>query len=534
MAKERQNSFFGGAAVLAAGIVIVKVIGAVYKIPIVNVLGSSYADFQNAYYIYALLLTISTAGLPVALSKMVAAANALGRQQQVQKIFRVSLAVFFTLGFVSFLVMFLWAEQLAELLHDPLAAKSIRALAPAVLCVGCLSSFRGYAQGHANMVPTAVSQIIEALCKLVFGLSLAVWAVNAGKSGDTAAAMAIVGVTIGTVLSLLYMALQYLRSHRRPRSRETPAPAGQILKELLAVAVPITLTSAAVSVINLIDTSLVQGRLQSALGMSLEQSRSLFSAYSGVMNLYNLPASLIVAVTASIIPAVSARLARQDASGASQVVRSAFRVTALTVLPMGVGMSVLSKPIVQLLFHSLDPDVSGPLLTVLGIASIFVCLMTVSNSILQAYGRERLPVYIMIAGGLVKVLVNYQLVAIPEVNINGAPVGTLCCFLLAAAADLWLIRRIVPEPPRYAQLFLRPLLATALMALAAKGSYLLFHSFLGNSLATVLAVGVAVVVYAAAAILLQAISREDLALMPKGERIADLLRLPKPGKRERR
>lgn len=526
MSKPRaeQNSFFGGTAILAAGIIIVKILGAIYKIPIVDVLGASYADFQNAYYIYALLLTVSTAGLPVALSKMVAAAHAAGQERQVQKIFRVSMALFFSLGLLSFLVMFFGAEQLAILLNDPLAAKSIRYLSPAVLCVGCLSSFRGYAQGHSNMVPTAVSQIIEAVCKLVIGLSLAVLAVRAGKSGDTAAAMAIVGVTVGSALALVYMVGQYLHQRRAPRTRERAAPTGMILRELLSIAVPVTLTSAATSVINLIDTSLVQGRLQNALGMTLEQSRTLFSAYSGVMNLYNLPASLIVAVTASIIPAVSSRLARSEQEGAAQVVRSSLRVTALAVLPMGAGLSVMSRPIVQMLFRSLDAELSGRLLSVLGIASIFVCLMTVSNAILQAYGHQRLPVYLMIVGGIIKVLVNYHLVAIPSVNIHGAPVGTLTCFVFAACADLILIRRIVPKPPKYRALFARPLLATALMALAARGSYALLAG-LGNSVATILAVMIAVVVYAVAVVRLRCISREDLLLMPRGERIADLLHL---------
>ncbi len=535
MSEKKKSSFFGGAAVLAAGIVIVKIIGAVYKIPIVNVLGSSYADFQNAYYIYALLLTISTAGLPVALSKMVASADALGHENQVNKTFRVSLTVFFGLGLASFFVMFFGADRLAGLLHDPLAAKSIRALSPAVICVGCLSSFRGYAQGHSNMVPTAVSQIIEALCKLVVGLSLAVWAVKAGKSGDTAAAMAIVGVTVGSVVALLYMMLEYTGSRRREklRSRDVPEDAGRILGTLMKIAIPITLTSSAVSVINLIDTSLVQGRLQGALGMTLEQSRTLFSNYSGVMTLYNLPASLIIAITASIIPAVSAALAKQDAPGACRVVRSSFRVTALLVLPMGAGLSVLSTPIVKLLFHRLDAGIAGPLLGMLGIASVFVCIMTVSNAILQAYGHEQLPVWIMVAGGVLKIVVNYNLVAIPSVNINGAPIGTLCCFGFAAAADLIVIRRIVPEPPAYLRIFLKPLLATALMAAAAWLVYRLASRFVGNALSTLAAMAVAVAVYAAAVVLLQAISREDLSLMPKGEKVANLLHLPAQGKRER-
>ena len=530
MPERKKTSFFGGAAVLAAGIVIVKILGAIYKIPIVNVLGGSYADFQNAYYIYALLLTISTAGLPVALSKMVAAADARGEDRQVRKIFRVSLCVFLTLGVVSFFVMFFGADALAEMLHDPLAAKSIRALSPAVICVGCLASFRGYAQGHANMVPTAVSQIIEAFCKLVIGLTLAVLALRAGKSGDTAAAMAIVGVTVGSFAALGYMLLEYLHHRQMPRSQEETAPAGDILRELLSIAIPITLTSSAVSVINLIDTSLVQGRLQTALHMTLDQSRELFSAYSGVMTLYNLPASLIIAITASIIPAVSASLARSDPRGASRVVRASLRITALLVLPMGVGLSALAKPIVQMLFHRLDPDVSGPLLAVLGIASIFVCIMSVSNSILQAYGYERLPVLIMIAGGVVKIVVNYNLVGIPSVNINGAPIGTLCCFILAAVLDLIIIRRILPRPPKYGRMFRGPLLATILMGLSAKGAYWAASLLFGNTVSTLLAMAVAVAVYFLLVVFLQLLSREDLALMPKGEKLADLLRLPRGGR----
>ena len=151
--------------------------------------------------------------------------------------------------------------------------------------------------------------------------------------------------------------------------------------------------------------------------------------------------------------------------------------------------------------------------------------MTVSNSILQAYGHQKFPVYLMIGGGIIKVIVNYTLVGIPSINIHGAPFGTLCCFSFAAIADLIFIRRIVPERPRYVQLFARPILATALMAVAAKGSYAMLAG-LGNSIATVLAIGIAVVVYAMAVVLLRCISREDLLLMPKGKKIADLLRLP--------
>lgn len=526
MAGNRQNSFIGGAATLALAIGVVKIIGALFKIPIVGILGDGYADFSDAYNIYAVLLTVATAGLPVALSKMVAANHAVGRTAQVQKVFRVSLAVFFSLGLVSFLLMFFGAEFLAELLHNPFAAQSIRYLAPAVVCVSCLSSFRGYAQGHSNMVPSAVSQVVEALGKLLIGLPLAWLAVKAGKEDSTAAAYAILGVTIGSALALLYMVVDYGRHRPSVRRGEETAGGRDILRELLSIAIPITLTSSAVSVINLIDASLVKGRLQDALQYTVEQSRTLYAAYSGVMTIYNLPSAFIIAVTASVIPAISSALARGRQREADRVVGASIHLTALLVMPMGVGMCVLAQPIVELLFRRLDPELSGPLLSVLGIAAIFVCLVAVNNSIMQAYGFQSLPVFVMIGCGVVKILVNYILVAIPQVNIHGAPIGTLCCFALATLVDIFILKRIVPRPPRFFRLFFGPAVATAAMGMAAWGSYHLVRLVAGNTASVLAAILCAVAVYGFLVVYLKLLSRGELRLMPKGDKIADLLGLP--------
>ena len=190
MATEKKQSFLGGAAVLAFGIMAVKVIGAVFKIPLRNILGEGgSADFSNAYNIYATMLTISSAGLPVALSKLVSEAYARGRTRQAQRTFNLSLTVFLLLGLVSFSLMWWGNDYLASLLNNPRAAYGIRALAPAVVCVGCLSAFRGYAQGRQYMTPTAVSQILEALCKLVFGLALSLWLLKIGQPDYIAAAL---------------------------------------------------------------------------------------------------------------------------------------------------------------------------------------------------------------------------------------------------------------------------------------------------------------------------------------------------------
>ena len=195
---EKRPSFLGGAAVLAAAVAIVKIIGAVYKIPFGNIVGSEGQTYFNvAYNIYNVLLTISTAGLPLAISKLTSQAHAQGRENQKRKIFRTAIWLFFVLGLAFSLLMYFGAEQLAAMIHEPLGFWPIRALAPAVFCVCLLACMRGYTQGQGNMTPTAVSQVLEALCKVCIGLPLAWYFLQLGLGLDISAAGAILGVTIG-------------------------------------------------------------------------------------------------------------------------------------------------------------------------------------------------------------------------------------------------------------------------------------------------------------------------------------------------
>lgn len=541
---QKQNSFFGGAAILAAGILIVKLIGMFYKIPLINIIGEAgAADFNNAYNIYAVLLTVSTAGLPVAVSKLVSEANALNRRNQVRRTFCLALVLFLTLGLISFLVMFFRADALAGMMNDSKAAAGIRALAPAVVCVGCLAALRGYSQGHSNMAPTSVSQIIEALCKLVVGLGLAFWLVKQGKDPDVAAAGAITGVTVGTVVALIYMVLDFFLSRGREDTHGTDRPdsAGSILANILKIAVPITLSSSMVGIVTVIDSSLVQGQLQSALNLTEKASRTLYGNYSGALNIYNLPTSLMAAITASVIPAVSAALARRDRRGAARITGSALRITALLSFPMGVGLFVLGTPIIRLLFPSLNVEVAGPLLSTLGVATPFVCMVLVCNSVLQAHGFINLPVIVMVLGGIVKIVNNYNLVG--AIGIAGAPVGNILCFGLALVLDLVVITRVIPNRPRLLPIFVKPAIASAIMGGAAWAVYGLLSrvltaeqvneagetirvvSRMGNALGIFLAIAVAGVVYLVLVVAIRAISKDDLALMPKGDKLARLLRL---------
>ena len=281
MAEPKKQNYLHGAAILAAGVVIMKVLGAIYKIPLGNILGDEgYAHFLVAYNIYSVFLTLATAGLPVALSRMISEANTMNRPNQVRRIFSVAWWTFFVLGVACTLIMALFPTQLADMLSDIEAAKSIFVLSPAVLLVCLTSAYRGYCQGHENMTPTTVGQVLEVLAKVVAGLALAWYLTGSGHTLSTSSAGAIFGVTVGSLVALAYMFI-YKRRHYRDGASGTDMPEsrGKVLRTLLRVAIPITLGSSVLSLINLIDSGLCMGRLQDAAGFSYADAKVLYGVY---------------------------------------------------------------------------------------------------------------------------------------------------------------------------------------------------------------------------------------------------------------
>ena len=544
----RKNSFFGGAAILTAGIVIVKLIGALYKIPLGNIISdTAFADFNTAYYIYSLLIIISTGGLPVALSKMVSEAHTQGRGNQVQTVFRLAMLAFCALGILSCAIMLIFPHQLAELMNNPHSYYSILALAPALFFICPMSAFRGYFQGHSLMAPTAISQIIEAMCKLVIGLALAKILVARKVEESIAAGGAIFGVSVGCALGMFYMYFCY-RNYRKslPKFRDRPDEPGKILNTLAKLAIPITLGSSVMAVVNLLDTSILFGRLQDAAGFSEDAARTLKGIYDKAMTIYNLPASFMVPLTASVVPTVSAARAMKNYREGAKVSETALRTTALLAFPAGVGLLALGEPIIQLLYPTTDVQLAGWMLSMLGVASICVCLMLVSNSILQAHQLVSIPMVTTLLGCILKIILNYVLVGNPDINIKGGPISTLACFGLIAALDLVIIKIALPRSLSYARVFLKPAIASGVMGAAVWAVYGLTSNLLakfspfrtipgeglapvlswkGNALAVLAAIGIGVVVYFALVLATHAISKEDLSLMPKGDKIARLLHI---------
>ena len=549
MSKQKKQSFLGGAAILTAAVVIVKLIGAVYKLPLNNILGSvGKTYFDTAYLIYNFLMIFSTAGLPLAISKLTSQAHAQGRENQKRKIFSTSVWLFFILGLVGSLLMFFGAEQLAAFEENPMAAQAIRALAPAVFCVCLLACMRGYTQGQGNMKPTAISQVLEALCKVCIGLPLA-WFIlqkcretavsqqlaQTGSDGvEYVAAGAILGVTVGTILSLAFLIVYLVTHHSKTESLDTPDPSGTIMKSVLAIGIPITLGNSALGIINLIDTKIVMGQLQNALLLSETEAALLNGQYRMAMDMPNMVASFVYPVTMSLIPFAAAAIAQKDTAKANSIISSAFRLIAILALPAGVGLSVLSTPIMRLLLPTQQEDAlaAGPHLQILGIALVFICLMILTNAILQTYGKEKLPIFTVIAGGITKIVMNYILVGNPDINIHGAPISTLCCYMVIVGLNLFFVWKYSPEKPKYLQLFLKPVAASVLMGAAAWAVHgfaaraLAGHSaYLSNAAATFCGILAGVVVYAVLVIALRILRAEDVRSIPHGETLIKLLHL---------
>lgn len=525
------STFFGGAAILAAGIMIVKVISMFYKIPLANILGDSgYADFTAAFNIFNILLMISTAGIPVAMSKMISEAVEQKRMRQAHKIFRVSMSFFMLIGILCSLVMLLGADGFAKLMNNTKAAWSMRMLAPSVALVCGLACFRGYAQGNRNMTPSSVSQIVEALFKLIVGLTLAYYLMAVlGKPDYIGAAGAIVGVTVSELAALLYMIAEFLRFRRsEPRGTDSRTDGWKrILKTCLTLAVPITITSSATSIITAVDNSLVMGRLQHAgLQLTEDAATSLMGNYNVVQTVFQIPASLMVAITASVIPAVTICFTRRDRKGAARVVGSAMKMSAILAFPSGIGMLALGRPIVQLLFPSYNLDVAGPILSILGIANIFVCITLVCNSVLQSHNILHLPIVTMVIGGVLMVIFDFIAVGTESINIYGSPVGTCICYGVSAVLDLILVKRIVRGCPAYRSLFLKPLFASVVMGIGAWAAYGILSILTGsNTVSLLLAILLAMVIYFALLILLGTLNKDDMSLMPYGEKLSRLLHI---------
>ncbi len=488
------------------------------------------------YYIYNLLLTISTAGVPVALSRLISEARASSRPVQAKRYYSVGMATFGCIGLVGSALMFIFAPQLAAFMKDSQVVLGVRILSPAVFFACVVSVLRGYAQGHNNMMPTAVSQILEVLCKLIFGLAIAWYLKSMGCPVPVIAAGAIVGVVIGLGISIPVLALMRRRiaaSEPMTLNLDQPLSRLETAKEILRVSIPITLSSSVLNVINLVDTSLVRGRLASGAGFSESQVDILYGVYSKSSTLFALPSSFVTPIAVAVVPVIAAALASRQSRDARTTMESSMKLTNLLAMPAAVGLAVLARPIFDVLFPGSNEN--GPmLLAMLGVASYFVCTYLITNGILQATGHESLALLALPVGGLLKIGVNYALVGDPAVNIAGAPIGTLCCYVLITVLNIIFLTIKLPERPNYFKITFRPLVCALLMGAAAWGTQrvgennlapVLGGGRMADAVCLALSILAGLAVYLVLILFLRAVTKEDILLLPKGEKLAKLLKL---------
>lgn len=519
--KPRKQGFLHGALILTAGAMLAKIIGALFKIPLTRLIGTEGAGhFNVAYNIYIVLLNISSTGLPLAVSRLISEAVALKRLEQISTIRRVSLCLFLMLGGICSSAMFFGAEVLAIWMRDPDAVYAIRILAPAVLFVCVSSSFRGYFQGQQNMTPTAVAQVLEALCKLLIGLAAVLIALNLSWDIPHIAGAAITGVTIGAGLGCTYFIFQY---RRIPRIDSVTDHSGSVLGtgfRIIQLAVPITIGATGLQIFNAIASSIILGQLQDKLGYDLSRASSLYGIYTMAQTLYLLPSALIQPLTVSIIPAVTESLTLGNSADARNKEESALRITAILALPAGAGLAVLAAPIQRLLYGYDEATISaaGPTLAILGVASVGYCLILMTNAILQAHGKAAYAVCSTVVGGVANLLVTSILVSNPQIHILGAAFGTAVYCAVTLGCNILFICMLIGDPPHFLAQVVKPAAASLVMSFSTAAIFAWTNS-------TAVAIAFAIIVYMVLAVVLKMLTREDCLMLPKGQLIAKLLRM---------
>lgn len=536
MSEKKTEGFLKGAMVLMVANILVKIIGAVFRVPLTRVVGDyGMGLYSAAYRYYSLLLTISTAGIPLAISKMISEARTLGRVRESKRIFKIAFLFCAVLGSIGTLYLIFRAEGLAVRANNVEIATSIIALAPAVLLLSIAAGLRGSFQGRNNMLPTGLSQVLEALSRLFVGLFLALLFIKMGLPDKYVAAGAITGVTIGAGLSALLLAILVMTARKRHAKADAELmqtdemrSGGKILYDLLALAIPVTVGALVINLTNMIDLWQITKRL-AVLGYNQFETTTLFGIYDNyAIPLFNLVPSVIISLNLSITPTASAAYARKDMESLHNTLLSSSRIVVMLSLPAAVGIAVLANPIISLLFGAGESaNIATPVLAILSVAAVFLCVSSLTSTVLQAIGRPMIPVMTMLAGAVVKVAANYVLIAIPGVELNGAAIGTVLCYVVITLLNLYFLKKETGFRVNFVKTYGKVVLSTLTMGILCLGAYLLLGNLFGNYIAMFASVAIGGCTYFAMLFVTGGITREDVEMLPGGSKLVKILPLRK-------
>jgi stage V sporulation protein B len=519
------ESFLGEAFILAVAGLISRVLGAVYRIPLTRMIGQEGIGlYQLAYPLYVMLLQISTAGINIAVSKLIAERVAVRNLRGARSVFRSALILLTVFGAVSTLLMLGLARPISVYLHrDPRSYYAILALAPAILIVSVMATFRGLFQGFSKFAPTAVSQIAEQVVRVITALGLGYLLLPRGVA--QAAAGASFGATTGALAGLILIVLMYWRSGRRLLtgvSADGPSEGtGFLMGRLLALSVPISLAAIVLPLMSLIDSAVVPARL-ALLGLGRAEVTALYGQLTGMaLPVINMPTVISSAFGLSLVPTIARAYAFHDETRVRSESQQAVRMVVLLMLPAVAGLVLLASPVMELLYGA---PAAGPVLAAVAPGLLFLTLQQTTSGVLQGLGRTDLPVRNLIMGALVKVVATYALTGLPSFGIRGAALGSALGFLTAASLNIASLVRLTGCQFALGGL-IQPAVATVGMGLAARWSYGLMLARWGNSVATLAAIGVGFIVYLVLMLAVRGLRARDFELLPRiGGPLANNLR----------
>ena len=554
----KKQNFLQGAMWLAVATAVVKVIGAFYKIPLKMIIGDAgFAYFNTAYDVYTLLVTLATAGLPLALSRMISQAAALGHDRQVKRVFKACRFAFVFLSGIGTVLMLVFAKELAARQEQPDAWIAIMCLAPCSLMVGLMSSYRGFFQGQGNMRPTSISQVLEAAIKLVFGLVLAFVLLKLTGSIPLAAGGAILGVSLSGLVAALYLKVVFGKAYRSMNNNpEGVRSYRSIAKSMLAIALPITIGAGAMQFLNVAEVGMYMGTLKDIVGSGLynaplveEIQQSILESsatmptieelvqltadnikgiYNFMFTFFNMPFAIITPITVSMLPAITERLTLNDHLGVRTTEESSARITGLMALPCSIGLALIARPLAGLFYGGYRQELAMQAMQILSISVFLASVTNYTNTLLQSHNYAYVPVITTLLSGAVRLVLVTVFVANPQIGILGVPFATVLCYVCIITLNLIAIAFLVPQKPKLIRSFLRPLLPALLMGACVFGTIYVMENVLhihSNVLLCGAPVAMGVVVYLVGVIWCNSITREDCLLLPKGEKLAKILRL---------
>ena len=533
----KEKSFVKGAMILALAGMFTKLLGAVYRIPLYNLIGDvGVGYFQMAYPIYAALLAISTAGIPVAISKMVAERMAKGNTRGAVQILKIALTVMLTTGLFFSLLLYFGAEWYANnVLETPLAVYSLRSIAPGIFLVVIMAAFRGFFQGNQTMIPTAVSQISEQIIRVatIFYLS---WLLLP-NGVEFAAAGATFGVVTGSLTGVAALLIFFMFDKNKKKDVDFSSDLlqesrGQILKQMIYLALPITLASLVLPLIQMADAAIVPRRLQVA-GFSEVEAVALYGNLTGAaMPLVNVPTLFTLALAQSLVPSISEASALKNDLLIKSRASLAIKLTLLIGLPSTVGMFVLATPISIMLYDNVAVAVP---LAIACFAVVFLTLHQTTSALLQGMGKTVIPVVNLFIGVTLKVILNYVLTAMPELNIRGPAMGTVVGYLVSSSLNLFIFLNVVGLSFSVKNFILKPLLTSGGMGITVYFTYPMILSLINRinivqserlavAVAVLIAVGLGITVYGVLLLITGAITKKDMESIPKvGHKISKIL-----------